>query len=879
LLTKKTVVDDFESSFGEAAALSNAQSQELFDSIDMEQDAQLLDDCDILTFFRSDCNAMPARERNRTGVSSWGGRYSIFLYNIPWFRFQEMIGMDPPADQILHSVSSLHSPHRPPDNLALDDRRKALYGLLGLHSTVDESEIVPKLTSMMQILVPERFDGDVLQKLQQLLNPSSSCSTLQIAEFALCFVSNNTLTMEGTGQFLKWIMKDELKEFFRLLFQMRTLTVQAVSTKLLESTARFGNASILQFLIDTGIDRSGLSGIKGGRLLQLALFCRHMGVAQILLQAGADVNPQLNDKRWPFSQPPLHLAVINGNADMTRHLLNVGAWVDRYADHTTALSVAVSKRTPECIRLLLEAGADVDNCNVDEENALDWAFLNGEMVIYHMLLSSSQKPKTSLTLSGILCAAKEGVRTLSKYLESKKDVDDFSQRITLESALCEATKYSSHAGAVKALLGFGVDPNVKTIEGDKACPLVEAVICDDINLAALLLDAGADIDAPGVLAIAAEDEYRFEFLNFLIEQGADIESFGANALAQAAIWGNFAAAKLLLRSGVDVNEPDNDGYFPLQRAARRGDSKVVEFLVREGANVNAPPSLKEGYTALHFAVGGENVNLIRFLIQEGAHISTQPHPSLGKTLLEACATGGCGGFSRNRSEIFKLLLNVGAPIAGPQVRRRCRDWNSALTSLITRSAENELVQLVLDAGADINQPGCGKGARTPIQAAAEVGNLDLIKQLLLKGAKINAPAAALNGRTALQAGCSRGRANLELIEVLLGNGADVNAEAGIYGGLTALQGAAIGGHIKIVLLLLDAGADVNADSAEKDGRMALDGAAEHGRLDMVQLLLNANAKSEGEGKSGYDTAVELAEENGHFAVAELLKSHSEGIRS
>jgi hypothetical protein len=35
---------------------------------------------------------------------------------------------------------------------------------------------------------------------------------------------------------------------------------------------------------------------------------------------------------------------------------------------------------------------------------------------------------------------------------------------------------------------------------------VEAVICDDIDLAALLLDAGADIDAPGVLAIAVAGE-------------------------------------------------------------------------------------------------------------------------------------------------------------------------------------------------------------------------------------------------------------------------------------------------------------------------------------------------------------------------------------
>lgn len=125
----------------------------------------------------------------------------------------------------------------------------------------------------------------------------------------------------------------------------------------------------------------------------------------------------------------------------------------------------------------------------------------------------------------------------------------------------------------------------------------------------------------------------------------------------------------------------------------------------------------------------------------------------------------------------------------------------------------------MEAGSDVNQSGQGEGARTPIQAAAEVG---------------------------------------------------------IIGSLTALQGAAIQGHMDIVLLLLNAEVDVNADPAKEQGRMALDGAAEHGQLEMVQLLLNSNAESEEYGGAGYDRAMELAKENGHFAVVELLKSHSTG---
>lgn len=185
-----------------------------------------------------------------------------------------------------------------------------------------------------------------------------------------------------------------------------------------------------------------------------------------------------------------------------------------------------------------------------------------------------------------------------------------------------------------------------------------------------------------------------------------------------------------------------------------------------------------------------------------------------------------------------------------------------------------MVQLALNAGADANRCGKGEGARTPIQAAAEVGDLKLVKQLVEKGAEINVRPSANYGRTALQAACSGDNPNLELVQYLLKEKAEVNAAAGIKRGLTALQGAAIRGHIKIALVLLEAGAEVNAEPAEIEGRMALDGAAEHGRLDMVKVLLNLSANSAISGDTGFDNAIKLARENGHFAVAKLLEAQS-----
>lgn len=853
------------------------------DYMDVELEVPALNDGDILAFVRSNFNTTPVSERHYTNMPFWVD------HSMPWFVFQSLIRKNPLAERIFHPASSSISSSLPQSNLALEDRQKILSGVLVSNFTFSEPQLIPKLSSMIRTLVPERFKGEVSYKLQHFLDPSKQCSVAQIAEFAILFISNNALDGKSTDLLLKWIMKDKPTDFFRLIFQIRTPTVQALSTRLLESTARCQDASTLQFLIDAGIDKNELSGIRGGRILQLALSNAKVAMVPILLDNSADVNPPISNKAWPFDTPPLHYAAQKNEVDTVRRLLDAGALVDCYAGNETALSLCLYSSNVEAAQVLIDAGADVSKRNKSGNSILDWAFLKGNMDIYHMLLSSSPQSEKSLTISGILQAAQKGHSPLSKYLERSNYSNTFSQQEALRLALYAAVNHSGSLGSfriIKALLDLESKPNINFGYQSKSHALKLASKYGLIDIATLLLDAGADINTPKLLSEAAKDEYGFEFLNFLVEQGIDIELFGADALAGAITFENTAAVKLLLKSGAPVDEPDDDGNYPIQVAAGGVSRKIASLLIRQGADVNAPVN-KEGYTTLHFALQEGDINMVKFLLDAGAQVNTPLQETLGKTSLEVFAERDFDYNVSEHIEVFELLMKAGARINGPRVRKRCRQWNSALTSFITRSAGgqtqeslsaiNKFIQDVLEAGSDVNQPGQGEGARTPIQAAAEVGNICLVKELLKRKANINAPAAVLSGRTALQAACSNERANMELIELLLSNGADVDAEAGIMCGLTALQGAAIQGHMDIVLLLLDAGADVNADPAEEQGRMALDGAAEHGRLEMVQLLLNANAMSEEYEGAGYDWAIELAEGNGHFAVAELLKSHSTGI--
>lgn len=136
---------------------------------------------------------------------------------------------------------------------------------------------------------------------------------------------------------------------------------------------------------------------------------------------------------------------------------------------------------------------------------------------------------------------------------------------------------------------------------------------------------------------------------------------------------------------------------------------------------------------------------------------------------------------------------------------------------------------------------------------------------------MNAPAVIGISRTALQAAAEIG--SLELMLLLLRAGAEVNAPPAAYSGVTALQAAAIGGYVGVANALLNRGAEVNAAPAPSNGRTALEGAAEYGRIDMLQLLIDAGATVTGDGQAQYDRAVELASKNGHNAARNLLNSH------
>ena len=165
---------------------------------------------------------------------------------------------------------------------------------------------------------------------------------------------------------------------------------------------------------------------------------------------------------------------------------------------------------------------------------------------------------------------------------------------------------------------------------------------------------------------------------------------------------------------------------------------------------------------------------------------------------------------------------------------------------------------------------------TALVAAIGTRNVSSVKLLIENGADVNPARRPQVKRTPLQRAAEIG--DLEILQLLMNHGAEVNAPAAEKGGGTALQLAAIAGFLPVTLMPLNHKAKVDGPSAKVGGRTALEGAAEHGRLHTVKVLLNAGAGLQGHDERQFVRATALANVNGHSAVCVMLEDYLRKLR-
>jgi hypothetical protein len=388
-------------------------------------------------------------------------------------------------------------------------------------------------------------------------------------------------------------------------------------------------------------------------------------------------------------------------------------------------------------------------------------------------------------------------------------------------------------------------------------------------------------------------------LKALIASGVDINSanmYCESALLWAALNGHSETAELLLNKGADVNIKDDIGRTPLMMASAYGHASIVEILLGKGADVN---SHIDKYV---FAVWSKNeTDLIEVMFERDHRSYERPLYDSGVSRFLNPYTGGWAISNRRiivhgdtalvfaarfgYSSIAQSLLDKGA-----SVNTKGKNGESPLV-WASRKGHTEVVKILVARGADL------KDRDNPMQLAVSDGHVTTVKVLLDAGADVESvrritlivpPYRLTVGNSVLLNASQKGHS--EIVKLLLSKGADANAISWPSDnnpitdwGKTALMMAAEAGHTTVVRALLAANADVNQQRwyqdkrqsrtyliRQGDGRTALMYAAVKGNTEIIEDLLRSGARIN-TADIGGDTALQLAREEGHKTVVQLLK--------
>jgi uncharacterized protein len=448
--------------------------------------------------------------------------------------------------------------------------------------------------------------------------------------------------------------------------------------------AQKGDANMVAMLLSAGGNVRATTRLGGYTPMHLASQAGHPTVVAALLAAGAGA-----DVTTSTGASPLMLAARSGNVESATRLIENGASLDaKETTHgQTALMVAAGLNRADVVRLLLARGAD--------------ATLASRVVDLNALTA----PVDFDPVSGQIGQSTAGAANRPSDVPGLTRPYRYNELIGAQGGLT-ALHFAARQGAtdaVAALVEGGVAVNLPS-PGDKATPLLVALINGHFDMAAYLLEHGANpnlVSDAGVsplyatlnvqwAPIAAYPQPRahlqqqrtyLEMMRLLLDKGAD-----PNLRVKRKVWYS--------SYNFDQSSVDEMGATPFWRAAYAADVDAMKMLIAAGADP-AIPTMKPLSRRFPGEGAGEDKSGVPPVPLGGPHV----------TPLQAAAGVGYGfGFAANSHHYAESGM-------GPAVK-----------------------YLVEEAGADVNA--VDADGNTAVHHAAARGDNEMILYLVSKGAAV-----------------------------------------------------------------------------------------------------------------------------------------------
>ena len=497
------------------------------------------------------------------------------------------------------------------------------------------------------------------------------------------------------------------------IFNFRRLTRRGNprAYTLLEA-ASAGNTTAVQEHLSQGFSPNQFYGIWPHYPLLAAVRGNHLATVQLLLHSGAnpDISTELSRTRQQVLKVKelededellrvrlsnLHSTYWRGNRAPTR---GPTSYLERSMAET-ALHIAVSLDQGHIAEALIVAGANIESLRNDGQTSLHIASLEGSTRSADILLAHGADPNR---------IDRESQTPLHLALEKSHDV--------LADHLIRAganTNAQNRDGVTPLMIVCGRHIDM-TIEVQRWLAKSPAQICGHIKSDGIIDDKKRELKM--------ESEYFPDGVteNNLLEEeipgNPDACSLPRSLSSDISSNRDLAPIlHLLVRSGANVDDVDQQGQSLLHMAARGAHFALVDFLISKGANVNIQDM--SGQTPLHHACRIRDIAIVKLLLK--SKIDTEILSHNGRTALHVAVELGDVPLAR-------LLLLYGANINAPFRSR------SLIMELATMRGWTDIASYLLDSGSTLHLG--WPGMTSPLYMAAKKGNYELVEFLLKHGA-------------------------------------------------------------------------------------------------------------------------------------------------
>jgi ankyrin repeat protein len=427
----------------------------------------------------------------------------------------------------------------------------------------------------------------------------------------------------------------------------------------------------------------------GTTALHWAVTKNDLDLVERLIKAGANANAE-ND----YGSTPMSEAALNGNVAIMDRLLKAGANVESpNADGQTALMVVARTSNVDAARLLLSHGANVNAVEQwKEQTALIWAAAENQPAMVKVLVDAGAD-----------------VNARSKVHNWERQVTAEARAIARPSGGLTPLLYAARQGCldcVKVLAEAGADLDLG--DPDNVSPLLMATLNGRWDIAKHLINKGANVNkwdwwgqSPLYAAVdmntlphggrpdrpSLDDTSSLDIIKLLLDKGANpnlqlkllppyrnlgadrgvdgMLTIGTTPLLRAAKAMDAPVIELLLKHGANPKLTNTRGTVPLSAAAGVGSVDAdtrgwyttddvqqraiasLELLLKAGGDVNTVDP-QRSWTLLHGAAFWGWNDVVKYLVEKGARLDVKDNR--GFTPMDA-ALGKAGGNSRGGQRI------------------------------------------------------------------------------------------------------------------------------------------------------------------------------------------------------------------------------------